>query len=104
MHTPEVNPDAKPKPPAIPSLVFGAITWALIGGVLWALGVLTISFAWIIGPLAYLAHLNLVHAMVKRIVSDEMEKVIDSLDLDDIHAEYGVVTYQDATGLEGALN
>ncbi|MDX0267696.1 hypothetical protein GOC13_07735 [Sinorhizobium meliloti] len=91
------------KAPKLPTLMIATITWALIGGFLWLSGFLDISFGWIVGPLAYVIHVNLMDDMMRRIVQQEMEKVVDSIAVE-TNEEYAVVKFEDATGLEGSLN
>ncbi|MBB5276275.1 hypothetical protein HNR26_002327 [Rhizobium rosettiformans] len=87
----------------LPTLMISAITWAVIGGALWLFGVIAISLAWIVGPLAYIVHLNLLQEMVRKIVSEEMEKVVDAVEME-IDSDFVPVSFQDASHLEGSLN
>lgn len=91
------------KAPQLPTLMIATITWALIGGILWISGFLNISFGWIVGPLAYVIHVNVMQDMTQRVVQQEMEKVVDSIAVE-TNDEYAVVKFEDATGLEGSLN
>ncbi|MDW9531957.1 hypothetical protein RWE87_13825 [Sinorhizobium meliloti] len=101
MQTPETTITAQG--PKLPTLMIAAITWALIGSLLWICGFLNISFAWIVGPLAYVIHVNLMQDMTRRVVQQEMEKVVDAIAVES-DDEYAVVKFEDATGLEGSLN
>lgn len=85
-----------------PVLMTVAICWAVLGLVLWLFGFLTISVAWIVGPTLYMAHMNLQYGLVKKAVKEEMEKALDTMDVN--VNDLAVVTFEDATHLEGKLN
>jgi len=78
------------------------VIWFVLGTLLWLFGVLTIHYLWIVGPLAYIAHLMLVGGMMRKIMEVEFEKLVD--ELTDMDGEIAVSTFHDATHLEGSLN
>lgn len=104
MQTPHVSPETiEPQAKRLPTLMVSAIIWAVIGGALWLFGVIAISLAWIVGPLAYIIHLNLLQEMIHKIISEEMQKVVDAVELD-IDTDFAPVSFRDASHLEGSLN
>lgn len=84
-------------------LVVVAAIWAVLGTTLWAFSFLTISLVWILGPVAYLIHLNIHNQMIKRAVKEEMANVVDGVAAT-ADGLYGAILFEDATHLEGSLN
>lgn len=74
-----------------------SVLWAVLGIVLWALGLLNISVAWILGPAAYLLDKKVTLDLMKR----ACEEVIASMDADYVPTPVNVVEFHDATNLGG---
>ena len=93
--------DEEQKP--FPTTLVLAICWAILGTALWAFGLLTIGFGWIIAPLLYVGHMGLQVATLKKVVKEQMTAIVDEVMVEG-PGDYTVVSFEDASKMKGVLN